>query len=112
MPIVIKRDLSEELTRFIKTKLLRYDLVVLPTETVYGLAGLGTSVKSAKKIYLLKKRPLNKKLIFHCSNLKMVNKFFKLDDENLILGRKFWAWATDTCLKKKIERNTLIIDLK
>ena len=39
MPIVIKSDLSGELTRFIKTKLLRYDLVVLPTETVYETAG-------------------------------------------------------------------------
>ena len=58
MPIVIKRDLSEELTRFIKTKLLRYDLVVLPTETVYGLAGLGTSVKSAKKDLFIKKKTL------------------------------------------------------
>ena len=101
MPIVIKRDSSEELTRFIKTKLLRYDLVVLPTETVYGLAGLGTSVKSAKKIYLLKKRPLNKKLIFHCSNLKMVNKFFKLDDENLILGKKFWPGPLTLVLKRR-----------
>ncbi len=111
MPIVIKRDLSEELTRFIKTKLLRYDLVVLPTETVYGLAGLGTSIKSAKKIYLLKKRPLNKKLIFHCSNLKMVNKFFNLDDENLILGKKFWPGPLTLVLKRRSKEIPLSLTL-
>ena len=101
MPIIIKSDLSTNLINFVKTKLLRNELVVLPTETVYGLAGLGTSVKAANKIYSLKKRPLNKKLIFHCSSLKMVNKFFKLEDENLILGKKFWPGPLTLILKRK-----------
>ena len=54
MPIIVKSNLSKQLTHFLKSKLLKDELVVLPTETVYGLAGLGTNIKAAKKIFLLK----------------------------------------------------------
>ena len=93
--------IRDRLTHFLKSKLLKDELVVLPTETVYGLAGLGTNIKAAKKIFLLKKRPLKKKLIFHCSNLKMVDKFFKLDEENLILAKEFWPGPLTLVLQRK-----------
>ena len=51
MPIIVKSNLSKQLTHFLKSKLLKEELVVLPTETVYGLAGLGTNIKAAKKIF-------------------------------------------------------------
>ena len=101
MPIIVKSNFSEQFTHFLKSKLLKDELVVLPTETVYGLAGLGTNIKAAKKIFLLKKRPLKKKLIFHCSNLKMVDKFFKLDEENLILAKEFWPGPLTLVLQRK-----------
>ena len=101
MPNIVKSNLSKQLTLFLKSKLLKDELVVLPTETVYGLAGLGTNIKAAKKIFLLKKRPLNKKLIFHCSSLKMVDKFFNLDDENLILAKEFWPGPLTLVLQRK-----------
>ena len=101
MPNIVKSNLSKQLTHFLKSKLLKDELVVLPTETVYGLAGLGTNIKAAKKIFLLKKRPLKKKLIFHCSSLKMVDKFFKLDDENLILAKEFWPGPLTLVLQRK-----------
>ena len=101
MPIIVKSNLSKQLTHFLKSKLLKDELVVLPTETVYGLAGLGTNIKAAKKIFLLKKRPLKKKLIFHCSSLKMVVKFLKLDDENLILAKEFWPGPLTLVLQRK-----------
>ena len=89
MTIIIKKNYSSSLFKIIKEKLNNLELVSLPTETVYGLAGLGTKIESAKKIYKLKERPLHKKLIFHCSDMKMVNKFFFLDQENEILAKKF-----------------------
>ena len=78
MPIIIKNNSNQDILDIVTAKLLKNDLVSLPTETVYGLAGLGTSLSAAKKIYKLKKRPLSKKLIFHCSNIDMVKKFFIL----------------------------------
>ena len=40
-------------------------LVVIPTETVYGLGGDGTNPSSAKKIYAAKGRPSDNPLIIH-----------------------------------------------
>ena len=40
--------------------LKKKQLIGVPTETVYGLAGNAYSKKTVKKIYLLKKRPFKK----------------------------------------------------
>jgi len=101
MTIIVKKNYSSSLFEIIKEKLNNLELISLPTETVYGLAGLGTKIESAKKIYKLKERPLNKKLIFHCSDMKMVNKFFFLNQENEILAKKFWPGPLTLILKRK-----------
>jgi L-threonylcarbamoyladenylate synthase len=101
MTIIVKKNYSSSLFKIIKEKLNNLELVSLPTETVYGLAGLGTKIESAKKIYKLKERPLHKKLIFHCSDIKMVKKFFFLDQENEILAKKFWPGPLTLILKRK-----------
>ena len=44
------------------------EVVALPTETVYGLAGRIDCEKALKKIFQLKKRPLFDPLIVHCYN--------------------------------------------
>jgi len=46
------------------------NVIGLPTETVYGLAGNAYSDKAVKKIFKLKKRSLNNPLIIHFRNLK------------------------------------------
>tara|TARA_B100000965_G_scaffold115074_1_gene94923 strand:- start:3093 stop:4031 length:939 start_codon:yes stop_codon:yes gene_type:complete len=104
MPIIIKKNNSNKLLTFIKDKLDNKELISLPTETVYGLAGIGTSIISARKIYKLKERPLNKKLIFHCSNIDMVKKYFHLNDENLILAETFWPGPLTLILKRKSKK--------
>ena len=101
MTIIVKKNYSSSLFKIIKEKLNNLELVSLPTETVYGLAGLGTKIESAKKIYKLKERPLHKKLIFHCSDMKMVKKFFFLDQENEILAKIFWPGPLTLILKRK-----------
>ena len=101
MTIIVKKNNSPSLFKIIKEKLNNLELVSLPTETVYGLAGLGTKIESAKKIYKLKERPLHKKLIFHCSDMKMVKKFFFLDQENEILAKRFWPGPLTLILKRK-----------
>ena len=101
MTIIVKKNNSPSLFKMIKEKLNNLELVSLPTETVYGLAGLGTKIESAKKIYKLKERPLHKKLIFHCSDMNMVKKFFFLDQENEILAKRFWPGPLTLILKRK-----------
>ena len=41
-----------------KKYLINNDIIAIPTETVYGLAGNAYSNKSVKKIFIIKKRPL------------------------------------------------------
>ena len=101
MTIIVKKNYPSSLFKIIKEKLNNLESVVLPTETVYGLAGLGTKIESAKKIYKLKERPLHKKLIFHCSDMKMVKKFFFLDQENEMLANRFWPGPLTLILKRK-----------
>ena len=46
-----------------KKYLTNNDVVAIPTETVYGLAGNAYSSRAVKKIFSLKKRPLKNPLI-------------------------------------------------
>jgi len=46
-------------------QLQNHGVVAIPTETVYGLAGLATSPKAVKKIYEVKNRPTDNPLICH-----------------------------------------------
>ena len=70
-------------------KLLRKNnIIVVPTETVYGLAGNAYSNSSIKKIYKLKKRPKINPLIIHYSNIDSVKKDAYLDDKSEILSRR------------------------
>ena len=48
------------------------NLVVFPTETVYGIGCIGNSKKAIKSIYLAKQRPSNNPLIVHTYEKKDV----------------------------------------
>ncbi len=53
----------------VKKNIENNNVIGLPTETVYGLAGNAYSDKSVKKIFNLKRRPLFNPLIIHFKNL-------------------------------------------
>ena len=53
-----------------KKNLENNNVIGIPTETVYGLAGNAYSNKSVKKIFKLKKRPAFNPLIIHFKNLE------------------------------------------
>ena len=52
-----------------KEYLINNDIIAIPTETVYGLAGNAYSDKSVKKIFFIKKRPLFNPLIVHYAKI-------------------------------------------
>ena len=60
--------------------------VVIPTETVYGLAGIGNNEKAIAGIYNIKNRPQFNPLIAHCENVEMVKQIAVVDEasENLL----------------------------
>ena len=51
------------------------ELVAIPTETVYGLAGNGLNSKAIAKIYAVKNRPQFNPLILHVANLSQLEEW-------------------------------------
>ena len=77
------------------------ELVGLPTETVYGLAGNAYSNKSVKKIYKLKGRPAKNPLIIHYADLNMLKNDAKLNKNFFKLYKVFCPGPITFVLKKK-----------
>ena len=63
--------------------------VAVPTETVYGLAGNAYSNISVKKIFKLKRRPLNNPLIVHYYNISKLKKDCHISNDFIKLYNKF-----------------------
>ena len=76
------------------------NILSLPTETVYGLAGNAYSEKAVKKIFKLKKRPKKNPLIIHFFNLKNLKKDAILNNNFFKLYKKFCPGPITFILKK------------
>ena len=77
------------------------NIVGLPTETVYGLAGNAYAKESIKKIYKLKKRPKINPLIVHYYSYKNVSDDVVLNENFFKLYKKFCPGPITFILKKK-----------
>ena len=86
--------------------LKKKELVAVPTETVYGLAGNAYSSKAVKKIYLLKKRPYKNPLIVHYHSHEQLKKDVELNDSFFKLYKKLCPGPITFVLKKK--KNSLL----
>ena len=78
------------------------NIVGLPTETVYGLAGNAYSKESIKKIYKLKKRPKINPLIVHFYDYRDATNDVHLNANFFKLYKKFCPGPITFILKKKI----------
>jgi L-threonylcarbamoyladenylate synthase len=77
------------------------NLVIFPTETVYGLGGDATNVGAIKKIYDLKKRPFSNPIICHFKNIEVIEKNFEINAQEYDVGNAFWPGPMTIILKKK-----------
>ncbi len=84
-----------------KKILKKNNVIAVPTETVYGLAGNAYSNESVKKIYKLKKRPKKNPLIIHYYNLGRLKKDAHVNKKFLKLYKKFSPGPLTYVLKKK-----------
>lgn len=67
------------------------EVVAVPTETVYGLAGDSTNSSAIKKIFEAKGRPADNPLIVHIADMEMLNGIVKIIPEDAkILAENFW----------------------
>ena len=77
------------------------NVIGLPTETVYGLAGNAYSDKSVRKIFELKKSPAINPLIVHFKNLKDLEKDVIYNDSFIKLYKALCPGPLTFVLKKK-----------
>ena len=84
-----------------KKFLKNHNVIAVPTETVYGLAGNAYSDRSVKKIYKFKKRPKKNPLIIHYYNIKKLKKDAYIDNNFLKLYKKLSPGPLTYILKKK-----------
>lgn len=85
-----------------KALLEQGELVAIPTETVYGLAGNALDSNAVLKIFKVKDRPQFDPLIVHVANLQHAKKLVEYFPEKAEkLATKFWPGPLTILLKKK-----------
>jgi len=91
-----------------KEKLDADELIGLPTETVYGLAGNGLKAKVVSKIFEVKNRPHFDPLILHSHSLEAISEYVKdIPEKAKKLAKEYWPGPLTILL----ERNHKIPDL-
>jgi L-threonylcarbamoyladenylate synthase len=95
--IEISKDVSKA-----KLMLENDEIIAIPTETVYGLAGNIYSETAIKKIFSTKKRPFFNPLIVHISSVDSLQDIaINIPEKALLLANKFWPGSLTLVLQKK-----------
>ncbi|HSH09309.1 MAG TPA: L-threonylcarbamoyladenylate synthase, partial [Oceanipulchritudo sp.] len=76
-------------------------VVAIPTETVYGLAGLALNESACRAIFAIKGRPLLDPLIVHVPDMQMASQLAELPQCTESLADRFWPGPLTLILKKK-----------
>ena len=109
-----KNNIKENELNNVIENLKNNELVILPTETVYGLAANAFSDDACKQIFAVKGRAQDNPLIVHVANEKMIYDITEKPNEieeqlihnfmpgpfTLILNRKKCICDTVTCFRR------------
>lgn len=91
-----------------KQLLEKGQLVAIPTETVYGLAGNALDIQAVMKIFQAKNRPWFDPLIIHVPSLEKANLYAaNIPEKAKDLAHAFWPGP----LTLLLERNVIVPDL-
>lgn len=84
-------------------------LVAIPTETVYGLAGNALNTAAVATIFQVKERPQFDPLIIHVPNLSAARDYvMEIPEQAYLLANHFWPGPLTLLLKKKSIINDLV----
>ncbi len=85
-----------------KKLLMQGEVVAIPTETVYGLAGNAYDQQAVEKIFTIKQRPSFDPLIVHASDIAQIKELVKVFPEKAQeLAHCFWPGPLTILLPKK-----------
>ncbi len=78
------------------------ELVAIPTETVYGLAGNAVNIDAITKIFQVKDRPQFDPLIVHVQNIESAKKYVEdIPPKAKLLVEQFWPGPLTILLNRK-----------
>ena len=93
--------ISKDISKAVKL-LTAEDIVAIPTETVYGLAGNIYSEKAIKSIFETKKRPFFNPLIVHIPSIDKLSSIVEhIPAKAQLLAEAFWPGPITLVLKRK-----------
>ena len=85
------------------------NIVSIPTETVYGLAGNAFSDKAIERIFKLKNRPLFNPLIVHLKSIEQLSQVATdIPAKAMALAQQFWPGPLTLVLKKQSHISNLV----
>jgi len=80
----------------------RQELIGIPTETVYGLAGNALNASTVAKIFKVKSRPTFDPLIVHAASMEGIKDLVKeIPDKAIELASHYWPGPLTLILNKK-----------
>jgi len=96
LPVLITKDTNQA-----KEALVAKEIIAIPTETVYGLAGNAFDENAIRKIFLLKNRPLHNPLIVHIKSVDYLKEIaLDIPIKAMVLANHFWPVPLTLVLKK------------
>lgn len=85
------------------------NLIIMPTDTIYGIIGDSTNVETIKKVYEIKKRDYHKPLLILVSNLDMLKRYIKnINDLEKKVIKKYWPGKLTIIFEKNSNVNELL----
>ena len=77
------------------------DIVIFPTDTVYGIGCIISNENSIKKLYKIKNRILNTPSLILCEGLTQAEKYGIFNEETKNFVSKYWPGAVTVIVKAK-----------
>jgi len=90
----------------IKKSLKKGQVLVLPTDTVYGLVSDAKNEEAVKTIFKIKKRDLSKPIGIFVRDIKMAKRFAKIDQEKERFARRYWPGKTTFIFRRNQSENS------
>lgn len=97
----IKNKNLKKLIEELSEKLKNGEIIVFPTDTVYGLLADAKNKKAVEKVFKIKKRKKGKALPIFVKDIEMAKKFAFINKSQERFLKKFWPGKVTFILKRK-----------
>ena len=115
MQILLNEENRQNIIDKAVNALKKGNMVVYPSDTVYGIAADGTSQEATRKLDELKKRPGGQKYSFNFSSIEMVKNYCDLTPSQEKILRKYlpgpYTFVLSPEIAVRIPKDSIITDI-